>query len=340
MTKSFHVVAMGLCLVFSATAPARAGIVAQNLDGGLGSTLPNFVGQSFTTGPATQYSDITFSFYADSATNPATNAFADADQQYLLLSSEYLGTNGALSNATPGYLATTLTTTNNQWVFDPSVTLMGNTQYWLYGTGDALAQSFAVGGGDPYAGGQRYHSGGGPGNTFSAQTGTDLAFTVDGTPVPQPQAVVNVTYDSPTITGPVSFGLTELPSAPSATFTLAEGTSDGLGSTVYGLDDVLTANMIFGDGVFTTLTAFNFIGMNGIIETMSYTFAPVDTLSVSGGGIVMNSPLFITGTDIASGQAFSYTYANSTETLTNIPEPATMILLAFGGLMLARRRTA
>jgi formylglycine-generating enzyme required for sulfatase activity len=158
---------------------------------------------------------------------------------------------------------------------------------------------------------------------------------------PSPASLLNVDYDTPDVLGPISFGLTELPAAPSATFTLGEGNPAGGGATGYGLADVTTANMIFGNGIFTTLTAFDMeVAADGSLEALSFTFAPLDTLSVSGGGIVMNSPLYISGTDIASGQAFSYTYANSTETLTNIPEPATMTLLEFGALMLARRRKA
>jgi hypothetical protein len=48
----------------------------------------------------------------------------------------------------------------------------------------------------------------------------------------------------------------------------------------------------------------------------------------------MNSPLFITGTDTASGEEFSYTYANSMETITVVPEPASVILFGFGMMTL------
>ncbi len=188
MTKPFIVLNAGLCILLFITMPARAEIVAENLNGGLGVTLPHYVGQSFTTGPAAQYSHISFNFYNDIPGNPvlATQAYANVDQTYFLLSSEYLGRNDGLSAGLSAYTASTTGVSGNQWVFHPSVTLTGNTQYWLYGSiNDSvpIAQTFTVGGGDPYSGGQRYHSGGGPGNVFSVQTGTDLAFTINSTPV-------------------------------------------------------------------------------------------------------------------------------------------------------------
>jgi len=149
-------------------------------------------------------------------------------------------------------------------------------------------------------------------------------FSVEATEVvlpPEITALVDMSFDSPVIdSGPVSFGLAALPANPEVTIALSEGFPTGGGATGWGLADVVSANLIFGDGVFTTLSAFDMeIDSGGGLEALSYTFTPITTPSVSDGGIIMNSPLFISGTDIASGQAFSYTYGNSTETVTMIP---------------------
>lgn len=119
--------------------------------------------------------------------------------------------------------------------------------------------------------------------------------------------------------GPISFGLTELPAQLDVAILLGPGTPTGGANLEYGLDDVISANVTIGDGVFTELTAFELEIENGNIESLSATFAGITTPSVSDGGIVMNSPAFITGTDIASGQKFSYTYGNSTDSILPMP---------------------
>jgi hypothetical protein len=133
---------------------------------------------------------------------------------------------------------------------------------------------------------------------------------------------VDISFSNPVInSGPLSFGLSVFPEDLAATLSLAEGFPTGGGATGYGLAEVISASLIFGDGVFTTLSAFDMeVLADGSIETLSYTFAPISTPSVSDGIIILNSPLFVSGTDIASGQAFSYTYGNSVETFTPVLE--------------------
>ena len=116
--------------------------------------------------------------------------------------------------------------------------------------------------------------------------------------------------------GPLSFGLSELPPQVNGTFILSGGFPTGGGATGYGLDEVISANLVFGDIIApNNLMAFDLeIDADGAIEAFSYTFAPFDTPTVSQGVIEMNGIFVVTGTDIASGQPFSYSYANSTAT--------------------------
>jgi hypothetical protein len=139
-----------------------------------------------------------------------------------------------------------------------------------------------------------------------------------------PTALLDVTYDTPVInTGPLSFGLSALPAAPHPTFSLREGTPLAGGSTGYGLSDVIAASVIFGDFTGESLTAFDMVvAANGTVNSLTYAFAAIDT-STAAGIIVMNFPFSVTGTDIESGQPLSYTYANSTPTVTLYGAPVT-----------------
>ncbi len=79
------------------------------------------------------------------------------------------------------------------------------------------------------------------------------------------------------------------------------------------------------------------VTLRGLTHTGGDHLHPTTT-TTSNRVIIMNSPLHITGTDIASGQAFSYSYATSTETITYIPEPSTLALCCLFGLGGAVRR--
>jgi len=338
----------GLYLLLFTAMPAWAGVITENLNA-FGVTSSTFAGQSFTTGSAAQYFDISFNFYTQNIT-PAGGPIADANQTYLLLDQEYLGTNAGLGTGTPGFIATTTGVSGNQWVFDPSLTLDGSTQYWLYGSGAPAASQFAVGSG--YSGGQFYHSGAsGSGNTFSAFPASDLAFTLNGTAkavVPDPKAfLLDVQYLAPETavippTGPPPFGLNVLPPDVNARFFLGPGTVDPGSSNIvhYGLGDVLSARLPFGDGLWTDLATFQMTAVNGIVDSLTYRFNPIDTPTATGI-IILNFPLSITGTHTASGQSISYTYTQSSATLTAVPEPRSFVLAVLGLFslgMLRRRR--
>ncbi len=333
-----------ILLLIAAAGSSRADVVAESLHANA-STLPKFRGQSFTTGPAAQYAGLTFNFYLRQAGLPA---YAPANITYYLLSKEFLGRNDQLNPSTPGFIARTTGVVGDQWLFDPSVILRGNTQYWLYGSGVFNADipgTFAVG--STYAGGQMYFAGVGGGNTWSAESRNDMAFTINCNPLPQTRSLFEVLYETPVIdSGPLSLGLSELPTAPRPTFSLREGTPLGGGSTGYRLRDVISAEFVFGDVIGPNhLTEFYMeTNVNGEVDALSYTFKLFDTPTGAGivimnGIIIMNGfigmdgitvtelPFSVTGTDIISGDAFSYTYASAEPAHTVLPVPPPKSLL-------------
>ncbi|MDH5576007.1 MAG: PEP-CTERM sorting domain-containing protein, partial [Nitrospirota bacterium] len=97
-----------------------------------------------------------------------------------------------------------------------------------------------------------------------------------------------------------------------------------------------SANISFGDATWTVsaLEDFSMLVVSGGIRSSTYNFNPINTGLVDGG-IVLNFPLTVKGTDRASGDSFEYEYTASTQTFGAIPEPGTFLLLGSGlvGLM-------
>jgi hypothetical protein len=139
-----------------------------------------------------------------------------------------------------------------------------------------------------------------------------------------PMYQLNVTYTNGAIVaGPLSFGLSTLPTSVSATFILGPGqpgTEPGEEDDLYFDDeDLLAATVAFGDATWieNNLAGFDMM-YDGNVNGLTYLFSPIDT-QYADSIIIMNFPLRVIGTDIASGQPFEYIYADSTQTLTEVP---------------------
>jgi hypothetical protein len=132
------------------------------------------LGQSVTTPGGGPWNNITFNFYNSSG------AFATGNMY--LLNQEYLGTPSALSSSTSGYLATGTATGGTAWVFDPSVTLQANIQYYFYmsstnGTYIKISTD--------YADGNAYNATD-TSSSYMYSVGSDVNFQLSGDPAPAP----------------------------------------------------------------------------------------------------------------------------------------------------------
>ena len=154
-------------------ADARAIIIAENTEGeiALFAPIPIFAGQSFTTAPGSPTSNIAFNFFSfPGATTPV------APGNGFLLSMAYLGLPFNLSSSTPGFLGQT-TASGGFYTFDPSLTLLPDTQYFFYQNAVPITNRS---GGNIYAGGNAYIAD--TAESFGAFT-VSLNFRVTGTPV-------------------------------------------------------------------------------------------------------------------------------------------------------------
>jgi len=168
--------------------------------------------------------------------------------------------------------------------------------------------------------------------------GIAIAATV--LPAVNPEIQLDVNYTSGSIiSGPMSFGLTTLPSNVNATFLLGSG-NVGVSGITYGISDVFSGQVSFGDAHWSLLDSFSMLVSNGNVTSLSYSFLPGTSDSITAPGpIILNFPLTITGTDFASGDAFEYRFTSSTQSISTIPEPGTILLLATGIIYFARTQS-
>jgi hypothetical protein len=156
---------------------ARADIITQNTAGTTGANT-FFPGQSLTTPGGGPWDHITFNFFSDV---PATTPTAAGT--LFLLSQEYLGTPADLSSSTPGFLAQSQSISGGMYIFDPSIALQPNTQYFFYANA-----SFLNSGGNTVPGGNVYF-------TFSATSpfvGSNVSSNhrLSGTPAHEPSGAI------------------------------------------------------------------------------------------------------------------------------------------------------
>ena len=155
---------------------AQGGVILLVNSGTTTDSVSQPVGESFTTPGGGPWNNIVFNFFSDvPATTPlaAGNAF--------LLTQEYLGDPASLSSSTAGFLAESVSVSGGQYIFDPSLLLDPNTEYWLYEDADLQTTGSGTGGS---AAGQAYFAGSG---SFSTLAGNELAnYELDGTVVPEP----------------------------------------------------------------------------------------------------------------------------------------------------------
>jgi len=168
-------------IVALATATLAATIDSQTAGSNFVGNSTNYFGESFTTPGGGPWNDIGFNFYSNI---PATTPVAVGTA--FMLSEEYSGLPSGLSSSTPGFLAASTSISSGQFIFDSSLVLQPDTQYFLYAT-----TPFSITAGRPDFSGQAYISIGGS-QDFTLLNGIeDANFLVSGNvTTPEPSSIV------------------------------------------------------------------------------------------------------------------------------------------------------
>jgi hypothetical protein len=170
--KQLMAVALFGALAFT----AQAGPIVQYLNGTFSFAPGAPEGESFTTPGGGPWNSILFNFYSDI---PAATPVAPGTA--FLLSMAYAGSPSALSNATPGFIASSISNAGGIYMFNSAATLQPNTQYWIF-TNAVARMSGSITAGTPA---QSQYTGD-PFVNFPSQV---LNFTVSGAQVvPEPSA--------------------------------------------------------------------------------------------------------------------------------------------------------
>jgi hypothetical protein len=154
-----------MVILAASTLAARAGTIAELNNSNDDANLHSF-GQSFTTQAGGPFDDLAFNFFVNG--NAAANGTA------YLFSAAYSGAVSQLSTAA-GLIASA-PASGGFYTFNPSVTVQGNTKYYLYTNG-----TIGLDTGGAYLGGEGYQSNG---STFFPLGQNDFRLTGDVAAVP------------------------------------------------------------------------------------------------------------------------------------------------------------
>jgi hypothetical protein len=121
-------------LVFAvAVGSASAQVTIVQVNNQIGTSVVSvYWGESFTTPAGGPWNNITFNFYATPAVGSTPASSPTAAGTAFLLTQEYLGTPAALSSATPGFLAQSVSNAGGVYTFPAAITLSSSTKYWVY----------------------------------------------------------------------------------------------------------------------------------------------------------------------------------------------------------------
>jgi len=169
---------LSTCLLAVWTSTSSASVITSNT-GGSSLGAFTFYGQSFTTPSGPSYNNISFNFFGFNFFVPPPPPTA-AGMLYLFTSA-YTGTPLGLSGAAA--IAHSTSISSGMYFFDPSVTLLPSTQYFVYAD-----TAFNVMGGNTVVGQTSYFTGSSSSsaNFIVDFSGHSVDFQVSGSAVPEP----------------------------------------------------------------------------------------------------------------------------------------------------------
>jgi hypothetical protein len=172
------------CAMLFHPSVTRADVVREQLvqSGGAGTAA---LGQSLTTPIGGPWNNLTFNWFDTGGTPNAGVPNPIATGTLFLLNQEYLGTPGALSAATPGYIGQSQIIAGGMYWFSSSLIIQPNTTYFFY-TNQTVPNN--SGDGDVIAGSA--YGDIGSGGTYVSFNGIDARFRLQGSVIPEPSGML------------------------------------------------------------------------------------------------------------------------------------------------------